>query len=79
MLGHPLQWYFERFYFLVDDRMLEDGAGLLRHVVDQLGVDQLFLGVTILIQRTSGHSTRIRGLNWLTEEDKKILGKMSRL
>jgi aminocarboxymuconate-semialdehyde decarboxylase len=77
MLAHPLEWYFDRFYFLVDDRMLDDGGKLLRHIVEQLGVDQLFFGSDY--PHSDGHldtSTRIRELNWLIEQDKeKILGK----
>jgi predicted TIM-barrel fold metal-dependent hydrolase len=77
MLPYPLEWYFDRFYFLVDDRMLENDGKLLRPVKEELGVDHLFFGSDY--PHSDGHldtSTRIRELTWLTEEEKEaILGK----
>ena len=44
MLAHPLEWYFDRLYFLIDDRMLEDNGRLLHYALEELGEDNLFLG-----------------------------------
>jgi predicted TIM-barrel fold metal-dependent hydrolase len=75
-LAHPLNWYFERFYFLVDDRMLENDGKLLRHVIEELGIDHLFFGSDY--PHTDGHldtNTKIKELTWLSEEGKeKLLG-----
>jgi aminocarboxymuconate-semialdehyde decarboxylase len=76
MLAHPLEWYFERFYFLVDDRMLEDDGKYLRYALDELGPDRLFLGCDY--PHTDGHLdtfNRVKGLAWLSTEIKeKLLG-----
>jgi aminocarboxymuconate-semialdehyde decarboxylase len=43
-LTGPIQKYFDRFYFVVDDYLLdEDGAGL-NHAIKHLGADHLFFG-----------------------------------
>jgi aminocarboxymuconate-semialdehyde decarboxylase len=76
-LAHPLEWYFDRFYFLLDDRMLEQNGKLLRYAVDELGADHLFLGSDY--PHHDGHLDtfgRVKELSWLANESKeKILGK----
>jgi predicted TIM-barrel fold metal-dependent hydrolase len=44
MLAHPLKWYFERFYFLVDDQLVANGGKGLAGAIEELGADQLFFG-----------------------------------
>jgi aminocarboxymuconate-semialdehyde decarboxylase len=77
MIAHPLDWYFERFYFLVDDRMLEKNGKLLRDAIEELGVDHLFLGSDY--PHPDGHLNtfvRLKELTWLSDEVKeKILAK----
>jgi aminocarboxymuconate-semialdehyde decarboxylase len=76
MLAHPLEWYFDRFCFLVDDRMLESDDRLFRYVIDELGDDHLFLGSDY--PHTDGHLdtfARVKELGWLSTETKeKLLG-----
>jgi predicted TIM-barrel fold metal-dependent hydrolase len=74
MLAHPLQWYFERFYFLVDDRMLENDGKFLRYALDELGPDRLFLGSDY--PHTDGHLetfNRLKELSWLSTDLKEKL------
>jgi aminocarboxymuconate-semialdehyde decarboxylase len=43
-IAHPLDWYFDRFYFLVEAPLLaNDGQGL-REAIETFGADHLFLG-----------------------------------
>ena len=76
MLAHPLDWYFEKFYFLVDDRMLENDGKFLRYTLDEFGADHLFLGSDY--PHTDGHLDtfkRLNDLTWLAAEVKqKLLG-----
>lgn len=78
MLSQPLEKYFERFHFVVDDTLLEDNGRRLRYVIDELGADQLVFGsdyphtdsyaLTHMIQR-------IEGLGAISKDEKeKILG-----
>jgi aminocarboxymuconate-semialdehyde decarboxylase len=72
MLAHPLNWYFDRFYFLVDDRMLEDDGRLLRYAIEELGDDHLFVGSDY--PHPDGHLnifSRLMELNWLPMESKE--------
>ena len=77
MLAHPLGWYFERFYFLMDDRMLEKDGKLLRYAVEELGQEQLFFGSDY--PHLDGHldtAARLREMGQISDEVKeKILGK----
>jgi predicted TIM-barrel fold metal-dependent hydrolase len=74
MLAHPLDWYFERFYFLVDDRMLENDGKFLKYALDELGPDHLFLGSDY--PHTDGHLdtfSKLQTLQWLpTDRDAGI-------
>lgn len=76
MLAHPLDWYFERFFFLVDDRMLENNGRVLKYALDELGPDHLFLGSDY--PHTDGHLDTFRRVNELTwvpsEVKEKLLG-----
>ena len=44
MLSHPLEWYFDRLYFLVEGEMFEHNAKRLRQAIDEFGEDHLFFG-----------------------------------
>jgi aminocarboxymuconate-semialdehyde decarboxylase len=44
MLSHPLEWYFDRLYFLVEGLMFEHNAKRLRQAIDEFGEDHLFFG-----------------------------------
>lgn len=43
-MAHPLDWYFERFYFVVDERLLRNQGELFKCAINELGPDQLFFG-----------------------------------
>ena len=77
MLAHPLEWYFDRFYFLVDEQMLEGDGRVLRQVMEELGEDHLFLGSDY--PHTDGHLEtfgRLKRISWLSNETKeKLLAK----
>jgi aminocarboxymuconate-semialdehyde decarboxylase len=76
MLTRPLDDYFRRFYFLVDDVLLEDKGKRLRYVLEEIGEDNLFFGTDY--PHTDGHldvCSKINNLDWLSDEAKaKILG-----
>jgi aminocarboxymuconate-semialdehyde decarboxylase len=44
MLTGPIDKYFDRFYFVVDDLLLEEGGKRLVGAVEELGADRLFFG-----------------------------------
>jgi len=44
MLTGPIDKYFDRFYFVVDDLLLEEGGKRLVGAVEELGADHLFFG-----------------------------------
>jgi aminocarboxymuconate-semialdehyde decarboxylase len=44
MISHPLEWYFDRFYFLAEGEMIENDAKRLRHAIDELGGEHLIIG-----------------------------------
>jgi aminocarboxymuconate-semialdehyde decarboxylase len=44
LLNGPIDNYFERFYFVVDDLLLEQGGKRLLAALDELGADHLFYG-----------------------------------
>jgi aminocarboxymuconate-semialdehyde decarboxylase len=72
MLAHPLDWYFDRFYFLVDDRMLESDGRLLRYAIEELGEEHLFVGSDY--PHPDGHLnifSRLMELNWLSMDAKE--------
>jgi aminocarboxymuconate-semialdehyde decarboxylase len=72
MLGHPLDWYFDRFYFLVDDVMLERDGRLLRYTLEELGEDHLFVGSDY--PHPDGHLnifSRLNEIGWLSQEAKE--------
>ena len=77
MLAHPLEWYFDHFYFLVDDRMLANDGKLLRYAIDELGADQLFIGSDYPhTDGTLDTFAQVKALNWLPPESReKMLGK----
>ena len=76
MLAHPLEWYFDRLYFLVDDRMLDEDGKLLRYALEELGSAHLFFGSDY--PHTDGQletAARLAGISSISDEDKeKILG-----
>jgi predicted TIM-barrel fold metal-dependent hydrolase len=76
MLTQPLENYFKRFYFLVDDVLLEDNGKRLRYALDELGEDNLFFGTDY--PHTDGHldtCSKISDLTWLSDRGKeKLLG-----
>jgi aminocarboxymuconate-semialdehyde decarboxylase len=72
MLAHPLDWYFDRFYFLVDDRMLEENGRLLRYAIEELGADHLFVGSDY--PHPDGHLNvfgQLTELSWLPTDAKE--------
>jgi len=77
MLAHPLEWHFSRFYFLVDDVLLEADGKRLGYAIDELGPDCLFFGSDY--PHADGHldtCAKVKGLSWLDERVKeKIFGK----
>jgi aminocarboxymuconate-semialdehyde decarboxylase len=76
MLAHPLDWYFDRFYFLVDDFLLSENGKRLKYAIEELGEDHLFLGSDY--PHLDGHLEtfgHLKNLNWLASDVKdKILG-----
>jgi aminocarboxymuconate-semialdehyde decarboxylase len=77
MVTQPADKYFERFYFLVDDLLLEDDGRRLEYAIRELGEDQLFFGSDY--PHSDGHLdtvARVRALaNVSTEVKDKILGR----
>ena len=43
-ITQPVENYFKRFYFVVDDILLDDEGKRLQVVIDELGEDQLLFG-----------------------------------
>jgi aminocarboxymuconate-semialdehyde decarboxylase len=76
MLAHPLGWYFDRFYFLMDDRMIENEGRLLRYGIEELGADHLFFGSDY--PHPDGHldiAAQLKALPGMPEQSKQqILG-----
>jgi aminocarboxymuconate-semialdehyde decarboxylase len=76
MLTRPLDEYFRRFYFLVDDVLLEESGKRLRYALEEIGEDNLFFGTDY--PHTDGHldtCNKIADLSWLNLQAKeKILG-----
>ena len=76
MLTSPIETYFKRFYFVVDDLLLEGSGKRLRSVVEELGADQLFFGSDY--PHEDGHldtATKINALDNIPADNKKsILG-----
>jgi aminocarboxymuconate-semialdehyde decarboxylase len=76
MLTGPIEKYFDRFYFVVDDLLLEEDGKRLGSAVEELGVDHLFFGSDY--PHDDGHldtAARINGLSNISSEAKqKILG-----
>ena len=77
MLAHPLDWYFDRFYFLMDDRMLENKSKILRYAIEELGADHLFFGSDFPhLDGDLGTAARVKELDGLsTDMQEKILGQ----
>ncbi len=77
MLAHPLDWYFERFYFLADEQMLENDGEGLRAAVREFGADHLFVGSDYPHPDGSFEPfQQVKALSWLSVEEKEqILGK----
>jgi aminocarboxymuconate-semialdehyde decarboxylase len=76
-LAHPLEWYFERFYFVVDERLLRDGGALLKDAIRELGPDHLFFGSDYPHHGRGDLDmiNQLRQLDGVAEETKeKILG-----
>jgi hypothetical protein len=44
MLSGPVDKYFDRIYFVVDDLLLEEGGKRLGLAIEELGADHLFFG-----------------------------------
>jgi aminocarboxymuconate-semialdehyde decarboxylase len=76
MLAHPLQWYFDRLYFLMDDRMLEKEGRLLHYAIEELGADHLFFGSDF--PHPDGHldtAAELMKLSAISQDNKqKIVG-----
>jgi aminocarboxymuconate-semialdehyde decarboxylase len=75
-LTSPIDKYFDRFYFVVDDLLLEDDGKRLSAAVDELGADRLFYGSDY--PHDDGHldtASKIKRLASISHEAKqKILG-----
>jgi aminocarboxymuconate-semialdehyde decarboxylase len=75
-LTSPIDKYFDRFYFVVDDLLLEDEGKRLTAAVDELGADHLFYGSDY--PHDDGHLDTASKINRLasisTEAKEKILG-----
>jgi len=76
MLTGPIDKYFDRFYFVVDDLLLEQGGKRLVHAAEELGTDRLFFGSDY--PHDDGHLdtvTKIKQVKGISDEVKeKILG-----
>jgi aminocarboxymuconate-semialdehyde decarboxylase len=76
LLTGPIEKYFERFYFVVDDLLLEEGGKRLAGAIDDLGADHLFFGSDY--PHEDGHldtAAKIQALDNISSEAKqKILG-----
>jgi aminocarboxymuconate-semialdehyde decarboxylase len=76
MLAHPLEWYFDRFYFLMDDRMLKNEGKILQYAIEELGADHLFFGSDY--PHPDGHldtAAQLNDLSGISESKKQqILG-----
>jgi aminocarboxymuconate-semialdehyde decarboxylase len=77
MLAHALDWYFDRFYFLADERMLQNDGEGLRQAVREFGSDHLFVGSDYPHPDGSFEPFyQIEALTWLSSDEKEqILGK----
>jgi aminocarboxymuconate-semialdehyde decarboxylase len=75
MLTGRVKNYFERFYFVVDDLLLEDEGKRLTRVIEELGADRLFFGSDY--PHDDGHldtAARVKALTNISPETKqKIL------
>ena len=76
MLTGPIDKYFERFYFVVDDLLLEGNGKRLSGAIEELGADRLFFGSDY--PHDDGHLdtvTKIKQMKGLSEQVKeKIVG-----
>ena len=76
MLAAPVDKYFDRFYFVVDDLLLEEDGKRLGRVIEELGADRLFFGSDY--PHDDGDldtAARIQALTGISAETKqKILG-----
>jgi predicted TIM-barrel fold metal-dependent hydrolase len=76
MLATPVDKYFDRFYFVVDDLLLKENGKRLTRVIEELGVDNLFFGSDY--PHDDGDldtAARVKALeNIPTESKQKILG-----
>jgi predicted TIM-barrel fold metal-dependent hydrolase len=76
MLTGPIDKYFDRFYFVVDDLLLEGGGKRLVSAVEEFGADHLFFGSDY--PHDDGHldtAAKINVLSGISREIKqKILG-----
>jgi len=76
MLTGPIEKYFDRFHFVVDDLLLQEGGKRLSCAIDELGADHLFFGSDY--PHEDGHldtGAKINALSNISSEAKqKILG-----
>jgi predicted TIM-barrel fold metal-dependent hydrolase len=76
MLTEPLEEYFKRLYFLLDDCLLDENGKRLHYALEEIGDDNLFFGTDY--PHADGHldtCSKIRSLPWLNSQTKdKILG-----
>ena len=76
MLTGPIDKYFDRFYFVVDDLLLEENGKRLERIIDELGADRLFFGSDY--PHDDGHldtAARLKALRNISDDTKqKILG-----
>lgn len=75
MLTQPLERYFDRLYFQIDESMVEDGGKSLHHALEHLGEDHLFLGTDYSHHDTLSMGAKLKGLNDISVQvSEKILG-----
>ncbi|MGH7835990.1 MAG: amidohydrolase family protein [Candidatus Binatia bacterium] len=76
MVTGPIDKYFDRFYFVVDDLLLEENGKRLKIAIEELGADRLFFGSDY--PHDDGHldtAARVKGLDSIPAQTKqKILG-----
>jgi predicted TIM-barrel fold metal-dependent hydrolase len=76
MLSQPLQKYFERLYFLVDDPLLEDDGEWLKRAIKEFGPDHLLFGSDYPHEDSLQMSERLTAITGISADvQEKILSK----
>lgn len=75
-LAHPLEWYFDRLYFLVDDHLMAKNGRMLEYAIEELGADHLYIGSDLTHGDPQMETfNEVRELGNISDEVKeKILG-----